>query len=84
MVFPLSCWTRVCMKEFREACTTSSSDNFQSLALSLLEINFKTLHFTDEDSLHKKINNTDFYVDYGVTEGIPENACNLNAAWRLN
>ena len=57
----------------------SSSDNFLSLALSLLERNLKKVDFADKKFLHKEINNKDVYVDYGVTEDIPENACSLKA-----
>ena len=30
--------------------------------------------FPDEEFLHKKINNSDVYVDHGSTEDIPEDA----------
>ena len=45
----------------------SSSDNFLSLALSLLERNLKKVDFADKKFLHKEINSTGVYVDYGVT-----------------
>ena len=38
--------------------------------------------FPDEEFLHTKINNKDVYVDYGATEGIPEDACRqFKAVW---
>ena len=33
------------MEGFEKACNTSSSDNFQSLALSLLDLNLKKVDF---------------------------------------
>ena len=41
-----------------------------------MERNLEELDFVDEEFLHKKINSKDFYVDYGATEHIPEDACN--------
>ena len=35
------------------------------------------MNFTDEEFLHKKINNKDIHMDYGATENIPEDACSL-------
>ena len=63
--------------QIREICTTSSSDNFQSITLSLLKRNLKKVDFSNEDFLHKKINNTDAYVDYDTTRDIPEDTCIL-------
>ena len=31
----------------------------------------------EEEFFHTKIDNKDVYVDYGVTEDIPEDACSL-------
>ena len=46
--------------------------------LSLLERDFNKVDFTDEEFLHKKINNKDVYVDYDTTEDISEDAWSLN------
>ena len=77
-VFPLSCGPRVCMKGFREACTSSSNDNFQSLFLSLLEEKLRKVDFIDEQFLHKKADNKYYYVNCGATEDIPEDACSFS------
>ena len=50
--------------------------SYPSLGLLLMERNLEELDFVDEEFLHKKINSKDFYVDYGATEDIPEDACN--------
>ena len=63
--------------QIREICTTSSSDNLQSLALSLLERNLREVDFTDEEFLDKKINSKNVYVDYDATRDIPQDACIL-------
>ena len=52
-----------------------SSDNFQSLALALLERNLKKMDFIKDEFLHKKINKKKIYVD--ATEDIPEDVCRL-------
>ena len=36
----------------------------------------------DKESLLKKINNSDVYVDYGLTEDIPEDALSLHGDLR--
>ena len=36
------------------------------------------MDFTDEEFLHKEINNKDVYVDYDTTEDISEDAWSLN------
>ena len=50
------------------ACTTSCSNSFQGLGLSLLDRNLKKVDFTDKDFLHKKLSNKDVYVDYFATK----------------
>ena len=77
-IFSLSSWLRVCMEEFRESCAMISNDYFQSLALSLLERDLNKVDFTDEEFLHKKINNKDVYMDYDTTEDISEDTCSLS------
>ena len=68
------------MEGFREACTTSSGDNFQRSAVSLLERNLKRVDFTNKEAMHKKINKKDVYVDYGI----PEEVCSLIAVWKFD
>ena len=34
----------------------------------------------DKEILHTKIDNKDFYADYGATEDIPEDVCSLKPA----
>ena len=46
--------------------------------LSLLERDLSKADFTDEEFLHKKINNKDVYVDYDTTEDISEDAWSLS------
>ena len=56
-----------------------------SRTLSLLErILKKKKDFTEEEFLHKKINNKGVYVYYGVTEDIPEDACSLRQLWKFD
>ena len=75
------------MEGFREVCTTSSNDNFllvQSYSVTIRKNPKKKKDFTEEEFLHKKINNKGVYVYYGVTEDIPEDACSLRQLWKFD
>ena len=65
------------MKEFREVCTRSSTDNFQLVQPWFVTYRKKLekVHFPDEQCLHKKINNKYNYMWIMMcSEGIPEDA----------
>ena len=73
-VFSLPCWPWVWMEWFREACTTSRSDNFQPVRLCFVTYRMKLdeVDFVDEEFLPKKINNREDFTDYGVAVDISE------------
>ena len=75
-VFPLPCWLQLYMEGFREACTASSSDNFQLVQAYFVTYKKKLeeVDFAHKEFLGKNINN-EVYVNYGATEDIPKNAC---------
>ena len=73
-VFSLPCWPRVWMEWFREACTTSRSDNFQPFRLCFVTYRMKLdeVDFVDEEFLPKKINKREDFTDYDVAVDILE------------
>ena len=61
------------MEGFREASIQRGWKDSERLVLQIVP---------DKEFLLKKINNSDVYVDYGLTEDIPEDALSLHGDLR--